>query len=72
MWKKSHVELESYPYRNRTSTTKYKQKVGDGLGKTKVVAKVVASTNVKKGKEGTTLGFHWINDKYHKTTQKNK
>ena len=68
MWKKSHMELESYPYRNRTSTAKYKQKVGEGLGKTKVVA----STDVKKVKEGTTLGFHWIKDKYHKTIQKNQ
>ncbi|KAK7832807.1 hypothetical protein CFP56_026190 [Quercus suber] len=23
-------------------------------------------------KEETTLGFHWIKGKYHKTTQKNK
>ena len=68
MWKKSHMELESYPSRNRTSTAKYKQKVGEGLGKTKVVA----STDVKKVKEGTTLGFHWIKDKYHKTIQKNQ
>lgn len=66
------MELESYHYRNRTSTAKYKQKVGERLGRTKVVAKVVASTNVKKVKEETTLGFYWIKDKYHKTTQKNK
>ena len=66
------MELESYHYRNRTSTAKYKQKVGERLGRTKVVAKVVASTNVKKVKEETTLGFYWIKDKYHKTIQKNQ
>ncbi|PON47600.1 CDP-diacylglycerol-glycerol-3-phosphate 3-phosphatidyltransferase [Parasponia andersonii] len=45
---------------------KYKQKVGEGLVKTKAVA----SSGVKKVKEGTTVGFQWIKDKYHKTTQK--
>ena len=52
------MELKSYRYRNRTTTAKYKQKVGERLGRTKVVAKVVASTNVKKVKEETTLDFH--------------
>ncbi|KAL7192046.1 hypothetical protein ACSBR2_023987 [Camellia fascicularis] len=42
------------------------KKVGEGFGKTKVVA----STGMKKVKEGTTVGFQWIKDKYHKTTQK--
>ncbi|KAK6249435.1 hypothetical protein SCA6_003440 [Theobroma cacao] len=50
----------------KSSTAKYKQKVGEGLGKTKAVA----STGVKKVKEGTSLGIHWIKEKYHKTTQK--
>ncbi|XP_030939086.1 uncharacterized protein LOC115963960 [Quercus lobata] len=54
--------------KNGGTSAKYKQKVGEGLGKTKAVA----STGMKKVKEGTTLGFHWIKDKYHKTTQKNK
>ncbi|KDP31154.1 hypothetical protein JCGZ_11530 [Jatropha curcas] len=48
------------------STAKYKQKVGEGLGKTKAVA----STGIKKVKEGTITGFHWIKDKYNKTKQK--
>ncbi|EEF52064.1 uncharacterized protein LOC8258122 [Ricinus communis] len=49
-----------------SSTAKYKQKVGEGLGKTKEVA----STGFKKVKEGTVSGFHWIKDKYQKKTQK--
>ncbi|KAG6745968.1 hypothetical protein POTOM_050478 [Populus tomentosa] len=48
------------------STAKYKQKVGEGLGKTKQVA----STGIKKVKEGTSVGFNWIKDKCQKTTQK--
>lgn len=48
------------------SATKYKQKVGEGLVKTKAVA----STGVKKVKEGTSMGFQWIKGKYQKTTQK--
>ncbi|KAJ6672455.1 hypothetical protein OIU85_013763 [Salix viminalis] len=48
------------------STDKYKQKLGEGLGKTKQVA----STGFKKVKEGTSVGFQWIKDKYQKTTQK--
>ena len=52
------------------ATAKYGKKVGEGLGKTKVVA----STGAKKIKEGTTTGFQWIKDKYHKhkTTQNQK
>ncbi|KAA0057896.1 putative CDP-diacylglycerol--glycerol-3-phosphate 3-phosphatidyltransferase [Cucumis melo var. makuwa] len=48
------------------SSAKYKQKVGEGLGKTKAVA----SNGVKKVKEGTSLGFQWIKDKYNKTAHK--
>ena len=51
---------------NGSATAKYRQKVGEGLGKTKAVA----STGVKKVKEGTSMGIQWIKDKYHKTTQK--
>ncbi|KGN63621.2 hypothetical protein Csa_013074 [Cucumis sativus] len=50
------------------SSAKYKQKVGEGLGKTKSVA----SNGVKKVKEGTSLGFQWIKEKYNKTAHKNK
>jgi hypothetical protein len=58
-------------YRNKdgsssNSTAKYKQKVGEGLGKTKQVA----SIGFKKVKEGTSVGFQWIKEKYQKTTQK--
>ncbi|KAE8669035.1 Alpha-N-acetylglucosaminidase family / NAGLU family isoform 1 [Hibiscus syriacus] len=48
-------------------TAKYKQKVGDGLEKTKSAA----STGMKKVKQGTFSGIQWIKDKYHKTTHKN-
>lgn len=58
----------SHDKKNSTtsSTAKYKQKVGEGLGKTKAVA----ATGMKKVKEGTSVGFQWIKDKYHKTNQK--
>lgn len=49
------------------NTGKYKQKVGDGLLKTKAVA----STGVKKVKDGASVGFQWIKQKYHNTTHKN-
>lgn len=41
---------------------KYSKKIEDGLGKTKAVA----STGMKKVKEGTFVGLHWIKDKYQK------
>ncbi|XVF54189.1 hypothetical protein PTKIN_Ptkin05aG0160800 [Pterospermum kingtungense] len=44
---------------NKKKSTKYKHKVGEGLEKTKAVA----STGVKKVKEGTSLGIQWIKDK---------
>ncbi|KAE8668519.1 Alpha-N-acetylglucosaminidase family / NAGLU family isoform 1 [Hibiscus syriacus] len=49
------------------ATAKYKQKVGDGLEKTKSVA----STGMMKVKQGTSSGIQWIKDEYGKTTQKN-
>ncbi|XP_062116399.1 uncharacterized protein LOC133830440 [Humulus lupulus] len=48
------------------SGANYKQKVGEGFVKTKAVA----SSGVKKVKEGTSVGFQWIKSKYQKTTQK--
>lgn len=48
------------------NTAKYKQKLGEGFGKTKAVA----STGVKKLKDGTSVGLHWIKAKYSKATQK--
>ncbi|XP_065882019.1 uncharacterized protein [Euphorbia lathyris] len=61
-----------YDYQNKktssssSATAKYKEKVGQGFVKTKSVA----STGAKKVKDGTVSGFHWIKDKYRKTTQK--
>ncbi|CAA3015756.1 Hypothetical predicted protein [Olea europaea subsp. europaea] len=49
-----------------TTAAKYGKKVGESLGKTKSVA----STGVKKIKEGTAVGLQWIKQKYHKTTNK--
>ncbi|CAN6578284.1 hypothetical protein ACFX13_039729 [Malus domestica] len=45
---------------------KCKQKVGEGLVKTKAVA----STGAKKVKVGASAGFHWIKEKCQKTTSK--
>ncbi|KAL5064695.1 hypothetical protein RYX36_026432 [Vicia faba] len=52
--------------KNKNSTTKYKEKVGEGLGKTKVVA----SSGMKKIKDGTSVGLNWIKTKYSKATNK--
>ncbi|CAH8391064.1 unnamed protein product [Eruca vesicaria subsp. sativa] len=49
-----------------SNTAKYKEKLGQGLGKTKAVA----SSGFKKLKTGSALGFRWVKDKYHKTTNK--
>lgn len=43
-----------------------KKKSNNVVGK----SKAVASTGVKKLKEGTSVGFQWIKTKYNKTTQK--
>jgi hypothetical protein len=43
-----------------------KKKSNNVLGKTKTVA----STGVKKLKEGTSVSLQWIKTKYNKTTQK--
>lgn len=47
-------------------SSKFTGKVGDKFDKTKSVA----STGAKKVKDGARAGFHWIKDKYQKTTQK--
>ncbi|KAK6920762.1 hypothetical protein RJ641_014440 [Dillenia turbinata] len=47
-------------------TQKYGKKMGEGLEKTKDLA----STGFKKVMAGASVGFHWIKDKYHKTTGK--
>nr|XP_011464529.1 PREDICTED: uncharacterized protein LOC105351544 [Fragaria vesca subsp. vesca] len=60
----------SYPmdvkHGEQGTAAKCKQKVGEGLVKTKAVA----STGAKKVKDGASSGFQWIKDKYHKTTHK--
>ncbi|CAH8390975.1 unnamed protein product [Eruca vesicaria subsp. sativa] len=48
------------------SNNKYKEKLGQGLDKTKGVA----SSGFKKLKTGSAIGFRWVKDKYHKTTNK--
>lgn len=49
------------------AAAKYGKKVGEGLGKTKVVA----SKGLQKVKAGSSVGFQWVKDKYNKTTHKN-
>lgn len=49
-----------YPQSKKSSTVK--NKVGDGFGKTKTVA----VTGMKKVKQGTSIGLHWIKQKYSK------
>ncbi|KAL2321885.1 hypothetical protein Fmac_026264 [Flemingia macrophylla] len=51
---------------NSKKSDKYKQKLGEGLGKTKAVA----STGVKKLRDGASVGLHWIKTKYSKATEK--
>lgn len=46
--------------------------IGHGGKKSNIEkTKAAAATGLKKVKEGTTMGFNWIKDKYHKKTQKN-
>ncbi|KAJ9560246.1 hypothetical protein OSB04_005406 [Centaurea solstitialis] len=51
---------------NGGSSGGIKSKVGEGFGK----SKVAAATGMKKVKKGTTLGFHWIKEKCHRTSGK--
>ncbi|EPS61712.1 hypothetical protein M569_13084, partial [Genlisea aurea] len=44
------------------AASKYGKKVGEGLGKTKSAA----VSGVKKVRDGTSIGFQWIKDKYQK------
>lgn len=53
--------------KSNSNTAKYKEKMGQGLDKTKAVA----SSCFKKLKTGSAIGFRWVKDKYHKTTNKN-
>lgn len=49
-----------------SNTAKYKEKLGQGLDKTKTVA----SSGFKKLKTGSAMGFRWVKDKYQKATNK--
>ncbi|XP_033136766.1 uncharacterized protein LOC103842668 [Brassica rapa] len=49
-----------------SKTAKHKEKLGQGLDKTKALA----SSGFKKLKTGSAIGFRWVKDKYHKTTNK--
>ncbi|KAG1327034.1 hypothetical protein COCNU_01G009680 [Cocos nucifera] len=51
------------PYSEKSSGNSNKK---SGIEKTKAVA----STGLKKVKEGTAHGIQWIKDRYQKTTQK--
>ncbi|KAK4271632.1 hypothetical protein QN277_020295 [Acacia crassicarpa] len=51
---------------NHIGTAKYKQKVKEGLEKTKCVAKI----GMSKLKQGTSISLNWIKSKYHKTFTK--
>ncbi|KAI4343787.1 hypothetical protein L6164_011096 [Bauhinia variegata] len=51
---------------NSSGTAKHKQKVGEGLAKTKAVA----SNGMKKLKDGTSVGINWIKTKCNKTNHK--
>ncbi|KAE9602604.1 hypothetical protein Lalb_Chr12g0201351 [Lupinus albus] len=52
---------------NNNNSAKYKQKIREGFGKTKSVA----STWVKKLKDGTSVGFNWIKPKCSNLKLKN-
>ncbi|WCJ36025.1 hypothetical protein M5689_017247 [Euphorbia peplus] len=57
-------DYENNNNKNKSKKTIISSKVGEGLGKTKAVA----TTGVKKVKEGTVSGFNWIKHKYHHRT----
>ncbi|KAK1433791.1 hypothetical protein QVD17_10708 [Tagetes erecta] len=66
MWA-DHTDTQTvYVVPTQSNRSKIKDKLEDGLEKTKAVA----SAGFKKMKHGSTLGFHWIKQKYHKTTHK--
>ncbi|KAL8250428.1 hypothetical protein R6Q59_034121 [Mikania micrantha] len=66
MWA-DHTDTQTeYVYPTQSNRSKIKDKLEDGLEKTKTVA----ATGFKKIKHGSTVGIHWIKQKYHKTTHK--
>lgn len=64
-WDSKSEYVNPYGKKSGTSNT-VKSKVGDGFDKTKTVA----LTGMKKVKQGTTIGFHWIKEKYNKHANK--
>ncbi|KAH6763185.1 hypothetical protein C2S52_020618 [Perilla frutescens var. hirtella] len=54
----------SYPAAHTNSSNTSSSKFSDKT-------KAAASTGVRKVKMGATAGFHWIKNKYQKTTNKN-
>ncbi|GJR98816.1 hypothetical protein Tco_0270990 [Tanacetum coccineum] len=64
-WDSKSEYVNPYGKKSSTSNT-MKNKVGDGFDKTKTVA----LTGMKKVKQGTTTGFHWIKEKYNKHANK--
>ncbi|KAG9449510.1 hypothetical protein H6P81_009475 [Aristolochia fimbriata] len=54
--------------KKQSAKDKYGKKVGEGFDKTKAVA----ATGMKKVKEGTLTGFHWVKDKYQKSRNPHK
>ncbi|KAI3870697.1 hypothetical protein MKW92_003702 [Papaver armeniacum] len=65
-WDYSNPDPVSENKKNKKNTGGGGKKVGDGLEKTKGAA----ITGAKKVKEGATMGFQWVKDKYNKRTQK--
>ncbi|OIT31047.1 hypothetical protein A4A49_30849 [Nicotiana attenuata] len=67
---------DQWDYNNTEPYSKDTKKSNSGGGGGRVAKKVgektkaVASTSMKKVKEGTSSGFQWIKDKFQKTTQK--
>ncbi|KAJ0237543.1 Uncharacterized protein HA466_0249190 [Hirschfeldia incana] len=51
---------------SNSKTAKYKEKLGQGLDKTKAVA----SSGFKKLKTSSAIGFSWVKAKYYKITNK--
>ncbi|KAB2624655.1 hypothetical protein D8674_016315 [Pyrus ussuriensis x Pyrus communis] len=51
-----------------SAKVKYGKKVEEGFGKTKAVA----ANGMAKVKVGARCGLHWIKDKFHKTTGKQR
>ncbi|KAJ9560247.1 hypothetical protein OSB04_005407 [Centaurea solstitialis] len=58
------TKSEYVPQSKKSSTSNIvKSKVGDGYGKTKAVALI----GMKKVKQGTSVGIHWLKEKYNKS-----